>query len=310
MKKLIISAITAAALLFGFASCSGDLHDDEKGGASQGSGSWYYISAGTPDGAPTIIFNNANKQTANLANTKSSGNVFFKIDTTKEVDEEDFGTIKKRWACEEIDEAAAKKLGWEDKKLSGLAIYVYAEIDPVKDGLKVYTHSPECFGVWSGKPMSNDGALLKEFTANVKVSFDVSDYEKATGKKIGTIFITGNEFNWRYPEAFGWSAGKGAPDGAQFVKKGSEFVYTYKTEAVTFPETSPEFQFVLFEEGVDAKNASSSDLVLQSDNCNFPLKDNSNTPYADFQNKRYENGATINILVKFDGSKKPSLKLE
>ena len=30
MKKLIISAITAAALLFGFASCSGDLHDDEK----------------------------------------------------------------------------------------------------------------------------------------------------------------------------------------------------------------------------------------------------------------------------------------
>ena len=30
MKKLIISAITAAALLFGFAGCSGDLHDDEK----------------------------------------------------------------------------------------------------------------------------------------------------------------------------------------------------------------------------------------------------------------------------------------
>lgn len=29
MKKLIISAIAAAALLFGFASCSGDLHDDE-----------------------------------------------------------------------------------------------------------------------------------------------------------------------------------------------------------------------------------------------------------------------------------------
>lgn len=30
MKKLIISAITAAALLFGFAGCSGDLHDAEK----------------------------------------------------------------------------------------------------------------------------------------------------------------------------------------------------------------------------------------------------------------------------------------
>ena len=30
MKKLIISAIAAVSLLFGFASCSGDLHDDEK----------------------------------------------------------------------------------------------------------------------------------------------------------------------------------------------------------------------------------------------------------------------------------------
>lgn len=310
MKKLIISAITAAALLFGFASCSGDLHDDEKGGASQGSGSWYYISAGTPDGAPTIIFNNTNKQTANLANTKSSGNVFFKIDTTKEVDEEDFGAIKKRWACEEIDEAAAKKLGWEDKKLSGLAIYVYAEIDPVKDGLKVYTHSPECFGAWSGKPMSNDGALLKEFTANVKVSFDVSDYEKATGKKIGTIFITGNEFNWRYPEAFGWSTGKGAPDGAQFVKKGSEFVYSYKVTAAEFPSETPELQLVLFEPGVDAKNATAGDFSLQSKNFKIPLKDDSKTPYADFQNKRYENGATINVLAVVDseGNVKATLK--
>ncbi len=30
MKKLITGAVAALALLFGFASCSGDLHDDEK----------------------------------------------------------------------------------------------------------------------------------------------------------------------------------------------------------------------------------------------------------------------------------------
>ena len=94
MKKLL-SVFAAAAMLFGFASCSGDLHDDVKPVADSGStetpaGSWYYISAGTPDGGPTIIFNNADKQTANIPNTKSSGNVFFKIDDTKEVDEEDF----------------------------------------------------------------------------------------------------------------------------------------------------------------------------------------------------------------------------
>ena len=305
MKKLIISAIAATALLFGFASCSGDLHDDEKGGASQGSGSWYYISAGTPSDAPTIIFNNANKQTANLANTKSSGNVFFKIDTTKEVDEEDFGEKKKRWACEEIDEAAAKKFGWEDKKLSGLAIYVYAEIDPVKDGLNVYTHTPECFGSWAGKPMSNDGALLKEFTANVQVSFDVS----AVNKPIGTIFVTGQPFGWQYPKNFdGWSGGNVVDE--QFVKKDSSFVYSYKVKAAEFPSETPELQIVLFDSGVDAKNATNKDFSLQSENFKIPLKDESKTPYADFQNKRYENGALINILAVVDseGKVKATLK--
>lgn len=45
MKKLIISAITAAALLFGFAGCSGDLHDDEKKpiDLSNGGNSQYYL---------------------------------------------------------------------------------------------------------------------------------------------------------------------------------------------------------------------------------------------------------------------------
>jgi hypothetical protein len=83
MKKLL-SVFAAAAMLFGFASCSGDLHDDVKPAADSGStetpaGSWYYISAGNPDRGPTIIFNNADKQTANIPNTKSTGNVFFKI---------------------------------------------------------------------------------------------------------------------------------------------------------------------------------------------------------------------------------------
>ena len=42
MKKLIISAITAAALLFGLASCSGDLHDDVKVDPNEMKGYWSY----------------------------------------------------------------------------------------------------------------------------------------------------------------------------------------------------------------------------------------------------------------------------
>lgn len=43
MKKLIISAITAAALLFGFASCSGDLHDVENTPYTNATGKVYFL---------------------------------------------------------------------------------------------------------------------------------------------------------------------------------------------------------------------------------------------------------------------------
>ena len=43
MKKLIISAITAAALLFGFAGCSGDLHDVENTPYTNAAGKVYFL---------------------------------------------------------------------------------------------------------------------------------------------------------------------------------------------------------------------------------------------------------------------------
>lgn len=43
MKKLIISAITAAALLFGFAGCSGDLHDVENTPYTNATGKVYFL---------------------------------------------------------------------------------------------------------------------------------------------------------------------------------------------------------------------------------------------------------------------------
>lgn len=301
MKKLITGVIAAAALVFGLAGCQGDLHDDTQS-APTGTGSWYYISAGTPASAPTLIFNNTDKQTKNMSQTSTTGNVFFQIDTTKTETEMDFGTERERWGCEQIDEATARTLGWVDKNLEGLAIYVYADatIDPITKGLNIYSHTPDCFGSWSGRPMSNDGAVLKEYTANVNVSFDVSAYESANNVTVGTILITGSPFGWKYPANFGWSAD--AADDSQFVSKGSSIEFAYTTSAASFPEATGEIQIVIFANGVDAKNATTSDYLKQSGNFTIPLKDASGTPYADFQNKRYENGATINAVVTVDNA--------
>lgn len=78
MKKLIISAITAAALLFGFASCSGDLHDDEKNPIDLSGG--YYL-VGSMTGSWT---NNATTVVAfQKAETAGSYNVPFSADAAE-----------------------------------------------------------------------------------------------------------------------------------------------------------------------------------------------------------------------------------
>lgn len=78
MKKLIISAITAAALLFGFASCSGDLHDDEKNPIDLSGG--YYL-VGSMTGSWT---NNATTVVAfEKTETAGSYNVPFSADAAE-----------------------------------------------------------------------------------------------------------------------------------------------------------------------------------------------------------------------------------
>ena len=80
MKKLIISAITAAALLFGFAGCSGDLHDDEKNPIDLSGG--YYL-VGSMTGSWT---NNATTVVAfEKTETAGSYNVPFSADAAEVV---------------------------------------------------------------------------------------------------------------------------------------------------------------------------------------------------------------------------------
>lgn len=298
MKKIILFLV-AGILAFGLIGCSGDLHDDEQSSGGSTDGSWYYISASNPAGTPTVIFLNSKKQTANKPLSVSTGNVFFKIDPSIEVEEEDFEEMKKRWGCEPLTEADAKALGWEDKNLAGLGIYCYAPFDPIKEGLSIYTHSPACFGAWPGKPMQNDDAALKTFNVNMEFTFDVTAYEAEVGKKIGTVFITGAAYSWQYPVNFvKWSDGNVTDN--QFVSPASKTTLSYSVEAASFPAETGELQLVLFEEGVNAKAAAASDYLKQSTNFVAPAQDGSGTPYADFQNTRYQNGAVIPIMITVD----------
>ena len=78
MKKLIISAIAATALLFGFASCSGDLHDDEKRPIDL-SGGYYLV------GSMTNSWTNTAADVIAFEKTETAGSykVPFRADDTK-----------------------------------------------------------------------------------------------------------------------------------------------------------------------------------------------------------------------------------
>lgn len=78
MKKIIISAIAAASLLFGFASCSGDLHDDEKRPIDLSCG--YYLV-----GSMTGNWKNTDADVIAFEKTETAGSykVPFRADSTK-----------------------------------------------------------------------------------------------------------------------------------------------------------------------------------------------------------------------------------
>ena len=94
MKKLLISIITATALLFGFASCSGDLHDLEvpkHEPVTIADASWYYYDItvyGDNDGnTGKFIVNGDTKQSTDTAmpafTAKDGGAFYFTADKSK-----------------------------------------------------------------------------------------------------------------------------------------------------------------------------------------------------------------------------------
>lgn len=180
MKKLITSAVAALALLFGFASCSGDLHDAVSPNAMKGN--WFYYeldtSAVTTD-TISIIFNNGSAQTEDVVGVAKTG------------------TVEYIWAVpadgSKVTAIKNTRTDCPDKNIGNstdkLGIYVFTNSSKVN--LWAWAGDANFTGgTWPGVSMTTDAEIKIE---KVKVSLTF----KVTGAKAGDrLYINGDPWSW------------------------------------------------------------------------------------------------------------------
>lgn len=180
MKKLITSAVAALALLFGFVSCSGDLHDAVSPNAMKGN--WFYYeldtSAVTTD-TISIIFNNGSAQTEDVVGVAKTG------------------TVEYIWAVpadgSKVTAIKNTRTDCPDKNIGNstdkLGIYVFTNSSKVN----LWAWAGEANftgGTWPGVSMTTDAEIKIE---KVKVSLTF----KVTGAKAGDrLYINGDPWSW------------------------------------------------------------------------------------------------------------------
>lgn len=183
MKKLITSAVAALALLFGFASCSGDLHDDVFVDPNAMEGNWFYTAidiSALPETSKTIniIFNDGSNQTKTIENVNpTAGSVaYLWASKTKE----DIAAESKRTDCPD-----KSSLGGEGK----LVVYCFSNASKVN----IWAWAGDANftgGTWPGVSMTTDAEIKIE---KVKVSLTF----KVTGAKAGDrLYINGAPWSW------------------------------------------------------------------------------------------------------------------
>lgn len=190
MKKLITSAFAALALLFGFASCSGDLHDAVSPNAMKGN--WFYYeldtSAVTTD-TISIIFNNGSAQTEDVVGVAKTG------------------TVEYIWAVpadgSKVTAIKNTRTDCPDKNIGNstdkLGIYVFTNSSKVN--LWAWAGDTKLTGgTWPGVSITTDAEIKIE---KVKVSLTF----KVTGAKAEDwLYINGAPWSWSGDWPFdGWN---------------------------------------------------------------------------------------------------------
>lgn len=207
MKKLITSAVAALALLFGFASCSGDLHDDVFVDPNAMEGNWFYTAidiSALPETSKTIniIFNDGTNQTKTIENVNpTAGSVaYLWASKTKE----DIAVESKRTDCPD-----KSSLGGEGK----LVVYCFSNASKVN----IWAWAGEANftgGNWPGSEMSTD-AEIKIEKVEVSLTF------KVIGAKSGDrLYINGAPWSWSGDWPFdGWNKKDGDKDATAATKR-------------------------------------------------------------------------------------------
>ena len=176
MKKLLLGAITALTFLFGFAACSGDLHDVEDPNKMEGN--WFYYeldtSAATGNSISIIFSDGGDCQTADIEGVAKTGSVHY------------------LWAAATKTDAVVESLR-SDNPDKGFA--------KDKLGVYVFTNASKCMlwawekdtnftgGNWPGVVMQSDtAAALPKFSIK---EIKLTGYEDAIGNAGYIAFLEG-----------------------------------------------------------------------------------------------------------------------
>ena len=199
MKKLITGALAALALLFGFASCSGDLHDEEMPKhepVTIDGAAWYYYDItvyGDNDGSSgKFILNGSAGQSVDTTMpkfaAKDGGALYFTADATKKND----GKYELLTSYQTDNPAYTATPGT-------IRFYIYTNETNCNfysfDGGNAFTGSAG----WPGNAMTKDGEVAKatyDAKATLK-SITVTGLPDALNGK--EIYLTGEPLSWAAP---------------------------------------------------------------------------------------------------------------
>lgn len=278
MKKLITSAVAALALLFGFASCSGDLHDAVSPNAMKGN--WFYYeldtSAVTTD-TISIIFNNGSAQTEDVVGVAKTG------------------TVEYIWAVpadgSKVTAIKNTRTDCPDKNIGNstdkLGIYVFTNSSKVN--LWAWAGDTNLTGgTWPGVSITTDAEIKIE---KVKVSLTF----KVTGAKAeDRLYINGTPWSWSGDWPFdGWN-GKDKDEAAaaektnaclkltdRFATADASGVATFEPLKLEIDKSDSEKTYEIKVVSIEGKDPRSyKDGSINYDNGSFAITPNKDASYT------------------------------
>lgn len=278
MKKLITSAVAALALLFGFASCSGDLHDAVSPNAMKGN--WFYYELDTSTVTTdtiSIIFNNGSAQTEDVADVAKTG------------------TVEYMWAVpadgSKVTAIKNTRTDCPDKNIGNstdkLGIYVFTNSSTVN--LWAWAGDTNLTGgTWPGVSMTTD-AEIKTEKVTVSLTF------KVTGANEGDfLYINGDPWTWGGDWPFdGWNgkdkdsvAAAGKTDACllltdKFATADASGVATFKPLNLEIEKSDSEKSYAIKVVSIKGEDARSYEAdTINYDNGSFAITPNKDASYT------------------------------